>query len=134
MTKEDIIEKLKNLGIITTNCFPKSSFVKGDDVYVGFFKREIEDDFYFYNTYDKKVYKLPKVENIDIYTKDEFNGKVKYLIPLSSAEVLWEDKPFEELPDKSFAQMTLREYACIHTRVPNSGNRWLDEIIKQSKE
>jgi hypothetical protein len=76
---------------------------------------------------------MPKVENTDLYQKDDFNNKVKFLIPLSKAEVIWEDKPFEELPDRAQNTMTLREYACIHTKVPNSGTPWLDEIIKQAK-
>jgi hypothetical protein len=28
--------------------------------------------------------------------------------------------------------MTLREYAAIHLRVPDSGSEWLDEMIEQS--
>lgn len=29
--------------------------------------------------------------------------------------------------------MTLREYAAIHLRVPNSGTPWLDDMIQQSR-
>ncbi len=28
--------------------------------------------------------------------------------------------------------MTVRQYAAIHLKVPNSGTEWLDEMIKQS--
>lgn len=30
--------------------------------------------------------------------------------------------------------MSLREYAAIHLRVPDSGNGWLDKMIKRSRE
>lgn len=29
-------------------------------------------------------------------------------------------------------EMTLREYAAIHLKVPNSGTPWLDEMIRES--
>ena len=31
-------------------------------------------------------------------------------------------------------QMSLRTYAAIHLRVPDSGIDWLDEMIKRSRE
>jgi len=31
-------------------------------------------------------------------------------------------------------RMSLREYAAIHLRVPDSGVEWLDEMIKRSRE
>ncbi len=124
----------KEKGIVTTNCYPKSSFKQDDNIYVGCFKRELAEDFYFYNNYDKKIYLIKKDDDVDTsYTKEEFNGKIKYLIPISTAELVWEDKPYVELPNKSFKDITLREYACIHTKVPESGTDWLDEIIKQAK-
>jgi hypothetical protein len=30
--------------------------------------------------------------------------------------------------------MTLRQYAAIHLKVPNSGTDWLDEMIKKSAQ
>jgi len=30
--------------------------------------------------------------------------------------------------------MTLRQYAAIHLKVPNSGTDWLDEMIKQANK
>lgn len=30
--------------------------------------------------------------------------------------------------------MTLRQYAAIHLKVPNSGTDWLDDMIKQSNK
>jgi len=29
--------------------------------------------------------------------------------------------------------MSLRQYACIHLRVPTTGEPWLDDIIKQAR-
>lgn len=34
--------------------------------------------------------------------------------------------------DHDFAGMTLRQYAAIKLRVPNSGTDWLDEMIRES--
>ena len=33
---------------------------------------------------------------------------------------------------KQLAGMTLRHYAAIHLKVPNSGDEWLDEMITES--
>jgi len=102
-------------------------------VYVGCFKSELEDNFYFYNTYDQKIYGLPKMADTSVFSKDVFNGKTKYLVPLSRAEEIWEDRPFEELPDLAYSKMTLRHYACIKLKVADSGLAWLDKLIKESK-
>jgi hypothetical protein len=32
------------------------------------------------------------------------------------------------------AGMSLRQYAAIHLRVPDSGNDWLDDMIRNSNE
>lgn len=101
-------------------------------MYVGCFKSELEDNFYFYNTYDQKIYILPK-QPTDGLQKDVFNGKTKYLVPLSRANSIWEDRPFEELPDLAYNKMTLRHYACIKLKVADSGLAWLDKLIKDSK-
>lgn len=34
--------------------------------------------------------------------------------------------------ERDFAGMTLRQYAAIKLRVPNSGTDWLDEMIRES--
>lgn len=118
---------------MTTNCYPKSSFLKDETVYVGCFKSELEDDFYFYNSYDNKIYKLNKIPDLSILKKDTFNGKTKYLVELSKTSMVWEDIPFEELPDLAYNKMTLRHHACIELGVANSGLAWLDEIIKSRR-
>lgn len=133
MEQEQLAEKLKSMGVNTTNCYPKASFIKEDEIFVGLFKREMEEDFYFYNRFDKKIYALRKPNNLDSYEEDKFQGKTKYLVPLKECEVIWEDKPYEELPDKPYKEMTLREHACIQLRVPDSGLPWLDHIISKSE-
>ena len=35
--------------------------------------------------------------------------------------------------DLDFAGMTLRQYAAIKLRVPNSGTDWLDEMIREAR-
>lgn len=32
----------------------------------------------------------------------------------------------------AFSGMTLREYAAIHLKIPDSGNDWIDEMIRKS--
>lgn len=132
MTKEVLQEKLKSLGITTKNFYIKSSFVNDNEVYVGLFKSELEEDFYFYNNYDKNIWKLPKQEDIGEFVQELFQGKMKYLVPMSKSMLIWENKPFEELPDEQFSRITIRQYACIHLKTPNSGTPWLDTLIKES--
>lgn len=133
MDKEQIIEKLKELGVVTTNVFPKSSFIRNGEVHIGMFKREFEEDFYFYNTFDKKIYKVPKMET-DNLEVDNHKGMKKYLIPLFQCKLVWEDKEYIELPDDEYKSMTLRDYACIQLRHPVSSKEWLNTLIKESND
>lgn len=132
MNKDDIIKKLSELGIITANCFPKSSFMKGGEPCIGLFKRETLDDFYFFNTFDKKIYVFKKVENILMYDVDTFMGNTKYIVPLSECSLVWEDKEYVELPDDPYNTMTLRDYACIQLKYPGSTKEWLNTLIKEA--
>lgn len=140
MTKEEIEKKLNELGIISTNCYPKTSFLSDGVPSIGCFPSELKnEDFYFFNKFDSKIYRVPFNKDFkDVYKLDtsislKDREVKKYVVPLHLAEVVYEDVPFKPLPDKSFREATLREYACIHLKVANSGNPWLDEIIKQSQ-
>lgn len=135
MNKQQLIDKLKELGIDTENCYPKKSFIKDLIPVVGMFEKEFQDDFYFYSDYQKKIYKLPKQTQAQFenFEKDVFQGETKRLVPLSICEIIWDDKPFEELPDEQYDKMTVRKYACIHLKVPKSGLPWLDALIKESQ-
>lgn len=110
--------------------------MKDNEVYIGCFERELKEDFYFYNTFDKKIWKLSKPEDKDliVWEREVFNSREKILVPMKSGKLhsVWEDKPYQELPNKSFSAMNLREYACIHLGVPESGEPWLDELIRKS--
>ena len=139
MTKEEIEKKLTELGIITTKCYSKTSFISDGFPSIGCFPSELKsEDFYFFNKFDSKIYKVPFNKDFkDVYKLDKSMSikdreVVKYVVPLSMASLVYEDIPFKQLPDKSFKEITLREYACIHLKVPNSGNPWLDEIIQRS--
>jgi hypothetical protein len=101
--------------------------------YVGFFRNELVDDFYFFNPFTKKIYKLPKIADISSLQKNEHEGKIKYLVKLDNTIPIWEDKEVVALPDKPYRDMTLREYACIHLKIADSGNTWLDVLIAESK-
>lgn len=129
MKKEEIIEKLKEFGIKTTNCFPKKTFLRELVPVVALYERELKEDFYFYTEFEKRIYKVPKG-----VTSTYFDDSTeKHIILLSDCDIQWEDKPYEELEDLSYRDMTLRHYACIQLGVPNSGLPWLDELIKQKK-
>ena len=132
MDKKAIIEKLERMGISTVNAYPKSSFLHEGDVHVGLYEREMKDDFYFFNKYDSKLYVWKKntSDEPDTYAYDSVTEK--FMIPMSDCELVWEDKPFVEKPDKPYKEMTLREYACIQLRVPDSGLPWLDTLIKET--
>jgi hypothetical protein len=131
MKKEEIIEKLKDLGIESKNAYPKSSFIYEGDVCVGLYEREMKEAFYFFNKYDSKIYKYPFTGNYkDAFEYDSIAEK--YMVPLAYCQVVWEDKPYVELPDAKFAEMTLRQYACIHLRIAQSGLDWLDNLIKET--
>lgn len=131
MNKQQIIDKLKELGIITENCYPKNSFLKDGLPVVGCYKRELNEDFYFYNGYNKAIYKVPfKVINPWL-----FDGLTeKYIIPDCDWELIWEDKPYVELEDVPYRDMTLRQFACITLGIPQTGVVWLDELIKKKDD
>lgn len=137
MDKEQIINKLRELGINSNNCYPKKTFLDSSgEVVIGMHKKEFSEDFYFYVEYDKKLYVLRKQIDLSKFPEDIFMGKTKYLVPVTLCQLVWEDKPLEEieLPDKKFQEMTVREYACIHLKVPNSGIPWLDKLIEQGQQ
>jgi hypothetical protein len=133
MEKEEAQKKLKELGIETENYYPKKTFMWNDVPSIGVFKRELTEDFYFYNDFNNRLYKIPLMEKevIDTLEVDKYNGRTKLIVPLTEAKVIWEDKPFVELPDIPFSGMTLRHYACIHLKRPESGLAWLDKLIQE---
>lgn len=126
MNTKQLQDKLKELGIDTKNSYPKGSFLWNDTVVMSAYDRELKEDFYFYNSFDKTIYKIPKgIETSKVSDDQHYISKDKWVL-------VWEDKPFEELPDKSYREMTLREYACIQLKVAKSGLVWLDEIINSA--
>lgn len=132
MTKDELKEKLSELGIETDNCFPKSTFPHNKIISVGLYEREMREDFYFYSKYDNKIYRLPKAVDIKSYEIDKSSDK--RMVPLTDCEVMWEDKPFVEKLDAAYNTMTLRQYACIQMRIPDTGLDWLDNLIKEGNK
>lgn len=135
MDKDGIISKLRELGILSENCYPKKSFIDSGEPVVGLYKGEFASDFYFYTPFDKTLYVLRKTD----YTKfkeNEFGGATKYIVPLRDCETVWKDQPKEEieLPDEAFGSLTMRDYACIHLKVPKSRLPWLNELIKEGQQ
>jgi hypothetical protein len=134
MTANEITQKLKSIGIDSTNCYPKTILNKANGVFVGLYPREVEEDFYFPDKGDKRIYRIPRPDYLEQYEFEKFGKDYKYQIPKRDWETVWEDKEFEEKPDKAFKEMTLREYACIKLKIPDSGNQWLDTLIKKTKK
>lgn len=136
MEKQEIINKLKELGIQSENCYPKNSFIDRESAepVVGLYKTEFASDFYFYVAFDKTLYVLRKTD-FSQFKEDIFLGKTKWLVPLSKCEEVWKDVPLEdiEMIDEQFSKMTLRDYACIHLKVPKTNYPWLNEIIKEGQ-
>ena len=131
MTKDELKQKLWDMGIQTDNCYPKSSFPHDAIISVGLYDRELKEDFYFFNKYDSKIYKLMSPVNYkEAFDYDPISEK--YMVPLSCCSIIWEDKPFVELPDARYNEMTLRQYACIHLKIPESGLDWLDKLIEKT--
>ena len=136
MEKQALIDKLKELGIDSANCYPKKSFIDIDtaEAVVGLYKGEFASDFYFYVEYDKTLYVLRKTD-YSKFKQEEFLGKTKWIVPLSKCEAVWKDVPLEEVEmiDEQFSNMTLRDYACIHLKVPKTNYPWLNELIKEGQ-
>lgn len=133
MDKQQLISYLKDMGITTENCSPKSSFVRDSQVVVGLYPREFIDIFYFFNKYDKKIYSYTKPDERSLLSYNVDTETGKYLVPLADCKIVWEDKPFEEKPDLPFKDITLRQYACIHLKVADTGIPWLDTLINKAK-
>lgn len=45
----------------------------------------------------------------------------------------WTDQNADGTPYNQYAGMSLRQYAAIELRVPESGLEWLDDMIRQAK-
>lgn len=123
---------------------------------VGLFDSEMDagSDFYFipviktspviYYHNREEVWKLP-LSKINAHKADP-NAEVleqptfkKYIFPLTDAECiypvstsqpLYAPQAFEEVKDG----FTARERACIDLRVPESGSKWLDDLIIKSRQ
>jgi hypothetical protein len=71
---------------------------------------------------------------LEDYETEEFQGKLKYLVPLEKARSVWKQgEAFEEMADELFTKISVRQYACIHLKLPESGLPWLDDLITKSK-
>ena len=127
-------EKLKELGILSENYYPKKTFLHNGMVVVACYERELKEDFYFYSEFEKTLFRIPAetvaTELKKLYKDMDSN---KYFIPRDLWADVLKDEEYVELPDTSFREITIRQYACIHLGVPNSGLDWLDILIKESK-
>lgn len=133
MTQEELGAKLKALGINTKNYYPKKSFLRNGEPCVGLFERELKEDFYFHNNFDDKIYQLSATSPTDL-EEEEHEGRTKYIVPLSRCSELQAAEEYVTLEDEQYGNMTLRDYACIHLKVPETDKTWLNTLIKKSRE
>jgi hypothetical protein len=136
MTITELKEKLKGMGIETDNLYPKTSFLKDGVPHIGMYEREFKEDFYFHNKFDNKIYKVPKPTGAlkDIYEGEIFQNSEKFLVPEGDwVQVEEEEQGYVELEDEAYQTMTIRDYACIQLRIPESNKDWLNKLIKSAK-
>ncbi len=138
MTIEELQNNLKDrFGIITTNCYPKKTFLREEVPTIGLFGKELKEDFYFIVEYTGKYYKLSGI-NKENFPKEIFGSSEKYQIPLSLAQEL-KNKPksnqpeveFKEQEDAHFmGEVTLRDLATLFLKKPVSNKQWLNDLVK----
>jgi hypothetical protein len=124
--------------------FFASEISKGEDVYTEFASKELvpEDP-------ERKLYKWrfnPHFE--EEYEKTDPNpttGHVRYLVPVEELTIIKApEKPanldnldLREIPDASddlpMDQMTIRDYAAVHSWKPVSRKKWLNDLITKNK-
>ena len=152
MEKKEIIQKLKELGIDSENCYPKKTFVLDKEVLVACYKRELLDNFYFFLEYDKTMYKISKIADIEELPTNNFMGSTKYLVPFDFCVPIWtapadevrqqdseqyledgmkkyEHEIYQELEDDAMKLMTIRDLYAIIQNKPVSNKTWLNNII-----
>lgn len=131
MNQPQLIENLKSLfNIETTNAYPKKSFLKQGIPTIGCFGSELKEDFYYYNQYNEKYYKLPQFDYKQ-YPTEEFNNSIKYQIPCHLAVELKIEgvEEYKELEDAHIDELTFRDLCAILWHKPVSNNTWLNELI-----
>lgn len=132
MTTEILTEKLKKLGIIISpeQTYPKKCFRYNNKQVVALYEREFKKDFYFSLGSDQgeKIFKVSD-RNHENYEQDTVTDK--FMVPLSTCEIIWEDKELVELIDEPFKSITLRDYVCIHHKLPETNKEWLNELLKR---
>ncbi len=121
------------------------SEMHGEDIFTEFISRDCDSEdesrtlyLWKYNPHFKDEYKTT--------APHPTTGHVRYLIPVSELIVVEEliseideeeDEFLTDIPnpdlDLPMDQMTLRDYACIKLKTPQSFKPWLNEIINKAK-
>jgi hypothetical protein len=144
LNKEEGIKYLTSIGINSKNYYTKSTF-RGRDgkPKISLFANELKDDFYCQivtqgQPLDKviTIYKVPyNPDNLnrdyDIMAKDSNTEYKKYIFDLTEIKPVYklEEKEKEDAP---FSSMSMRDYVCIHTGVPESSKAWVNRLIMKS--
>lgn len=74
-------------------------------------------------------YLVPVSELIQVKSQEVLNG---HQAQLQQREITKHFELVDPETDPPYSSMTLRDYACIQLRVPESGKPWLNEIIKKA--
>ena len=132
MTKEQLEKDLKEkFEIVSSNCFIKKSWLREGIPYIGCFGSELNEDFYWFNEYNGKYYKLPKQDK-QLLTSEDFQGRPKYRVPCSYSIELKLDKEYHEEDDANINELTIRDLYCIIQNKPFSNKPFLNNLINHS--
>lgn len=133
MNEQELKENLKTIfGIETNNCYPKTSYIKEEIPTIGCFSRELDEDFYFYSGFEKKYYKVAKLDKESLGS-EKFNGKDKYQVPNNLWIELEETTiPYTEKDDEHINSLTIRDLYAIIQDIPCSNKSFLNKIIKEN--
>lgn len=141
MTKTQIREKLKEIGIDTDNVYSKFILASNGQEAVSLFEDEFVTDFYFHHKDLDKIFKIKATSKYkEMYETEIHYSALKYLVPASE----WEEvifpkaereytEEFVEQEDDEMKKMTLRDYASIQLGTAQSNKKWLNELITKSK-
>lgn len=140
-------ESFKILGLTNPYFYPKPVIRKGgEEPFVNMFPTEMADqngiftevvDFYLNPEATRKLLRY----RYNAHFKEEYELMTtpigeQYKVPFAELEevkIARPKTPIVAVEEINVDQLTARDWACIHLRVPESGKDWLNEIIKKAK-
>ncbi len=110
--------------------------MKGEPLYAFVPKEAVRHDQgdWQYDITSFKIYKITKeylsLQGYDSFIIDTLDSKAMLTIPLSDDCIVYDSKEGSVVEASvSKTEFTLREKACLYLSLPESGTKWLDELI-----